>query len=208
MPHKTIEIDTGKMKRAFPQLKSDVINTLTFGRIDLEELDATYFHVAVLIVGLGIANYVAYVIGTLLRLKIVSVLLSILFPLTPLMGFFYLFVYSYIAASVYVFMLSDEDGNFKNYMYVVLLASVHLPFAIIIVNFAEGIIKIFSWSLFDIIFFGCFGLLALFSDYFCHKNLTRGRHFENKSQKVNFILVSLILNFGAYLVIFPLLYAH
>lgn len=204
----TIEIDTGKIRKLVPQLKRDVTNTLTLGRIDLEELDATYFHIAALVIGLGLANYIAYVVGTLLRLKILTALLSILFSLTPIMGFFYLLVYAYISGSVYAFMLSEDHADLKNYMYIALLGGVHLPFAIVLVNFTEGILKGLFGSFFTLFFFVCFGALGLFSDYFCRTNLTNGRHFEGSTQKLHFTVVSLVLNMGAYLAIFPLLYVH
>ncbi|KAI5171435.1 hypothetical protein PAEPH01_1621 [Pancytospora epiphaga] len=208
MGHKTIEIDTGKIQNSIPRIFNDIRNTLILKRVDLEELHASTFQVVITVMVLGVSNYLAYIIGTLLRLKIINALISVLSPIASVLAMLYLAFYAYVAGNVYTFLLSDDNREIKNYMYVVMLGTVHLPFAIIIVNFTEGILKGLFGNIFKIFFFLCFGSIALFSEYFCRKNITLGRHFDNELQKILFISVSFFINMGAFLVFFPLFYIH
>lgn len=208
MPSKTVEIDTDKMKSAIPRILSDIRNTLTLKRMDLEELDASTLQISITIIVLGLANYAAYIMGTLLRLKIINAIISALSPVTSILAILYLVLYSYMAGSVYAFMLSEDDRDLKNYMYIALLGTVHLPLAIIIVNFTEGILKGLFGSIFQVFYFVCFGGIGLFSECFCRKNITAGRHFEDSMQGISFICVSFLINLGAFLVFFPLFYIH
>lgn len=208
MPPKTIEIDIDKTRGAIPRIFSDIRNTLTLKRMDLEELDVSTLQISITILVLGIANYTAYIVGTLLRLKIINAIISVLSPVTSILAILYLTLYSYMAGSVYVFMLSEDDRDLRNYMYIAILGTVHLPLAIVVVNFTEGILRGLFGRIFQAFYFICFGGIGLFSEYFCRKNITAGRHFEDTVQKISFVCVSLLLNLGAFLVFFPLFYIH
>lgn len=198
--------DIRKIDRVFPQLRRDVKSTLLLERVELESLDITVFHVLLLIFLTGFCNYTAFIVGSLLRIRLAVFLSSILFPIGPFMGVVYMLAYSYVAACVYAFMLSDESGSVKGYMYVVLLGSVHLPAGILVVQLSEGLLSGLFGRVFHSVFFLAFGLIGLFSDSFCRRNLVRGRHFLDGMQRRNFVLVSLLLNLSAYLFIFPLFY--
>ncbi|KAI4292017.1 hypothetical protein PAPHI01_1291 [Pancytospora philotis] len=207
MPGKTVEIDTDKVKGTFSRVFSDIGKALTFQEIDTTGFYASYTDIIVLVIVLSIANYIAYVIGSLLRLRLLTTVISIIFPIQPLFGIVYSTIFAYVAAAIYAYLLHDSQADLKTYMYITLLGGVHLPIAIVIVNFTEGGLSKLS-SLFKMWFYICFGLLALHSDYFCRKNITQGRLFESNAQWTGFVAISLAMHIGAYVVLYPLIYVH
>lgn len=195
MPSGTITVDPSVLDTV-PQVKSNVLDALLFSSIDIDELSVSYFQTFILISIISLSTYLAYVLSALLRLKIFKFILSIIFPAIPLLGCLAICLYAYIASCVYAELLSDKNRSIVKYMYVCLLGGVYLPLAVFMVNLMN--------SLYFIFFIG----VGLYSEYFCRSSLTMGRHFEDKKQRNSFILMSMLLNIGFYVLILPLFFTH
>lgn len=193
MASNSLVADTSKIASVFPQLKNDLISTLKLEQIDIDNLHVSYFHILFLVIFLGMANYISFTAAALLRFRIVSVVLSIIFPVTPILGCLFLFLFAYASSCIYAFLLSDARHCRRKYMYVCLLASILLPPAIAVANLFGSLLI-------------SFGILGLFSDYTCRRCLTLGRHFEDRTHWLCFIAISLLFNLGVYTIIFPMFY--
>lgn len=208
MPKKTVEVDPEEVKGAWSKVTGDMLKSFTLQNVNVQNFKASYFHIVIMVILVFISNYLAYVAGTLLRLKIVTAIFSIIVPVFPIFGLVYTIAYAFVAAGIYAHIYNDTVPDVKTYMYIVLLGGVHLPIAIVLINFAKGMLRGILGPIYQIIYILCFGFITAYSEHFCRTHITGNRRFESAWQQNMALGISILLNLGAYFIFYPLFYIH
>ena len=186
----TVTVDADKTAALMDRIADDVCSAVVMR--NPRTTDSSIFQMLTLLVLLGILNYAAYILSSLVQLQLFKAISHIIIPVFPLIGCCAVAVFTYISAVTYASYLGDAKRTVHD-MYIVLLGSVFLPLAIFVANISGYYIL-------------CYALVGLFSDVYCRKALTAGRIFENAKQKGYFVFVSLLMNLGFYIIIFPLFF--
>lgn len=175
----------------FLLIQNHIISVLTLTPLDLTYVKINMIHFVLVLVIYSLLFYLSYLISVLFKFKLVKMAMNIMIPSYSLYSCITIIILSFIGGKVYSIFLNDN--SIKNY-YLVLLACGYLPIIILLsIIFAD----------FLNVFYLCAGIA---SDYFLRSSLNYNREWERNRDKIYFITISMLMNIGAYWILFPLIY--
>ncbi|OQS54403.1 hypothetical protein EHP00_1840 [Ecytonucleospora hepatopenaei] len=159
--------------------------------VDLSETPINILHFLLLAFLNTCLIFCAHLIRLICSVNLFKLALNIVSPLYILFGCVFMIVLSMVGGWVYGIFL-DEMSLSNSYL--VMLSTGYMPYVMLItIIFVDlsGIISI------------CAGIAA---EYFLRSSLLKHRAFESKIDKIYFVVVSMLLNVGAYWFIYPLFF--
>lgn len=193
-PRGSVAVNSEQVRRSLPSLENDIVAALLLGPIDIRGMKPPYINLFLLTVILALCNFLASLAGELLHLKLLNVVMHILFPVWAVVGIVVLIIFSYVAAVTYMQYLEAYRESVLVFAYVCLLASVYLPVAIIV------------GSLLPSFFYISYGTAGVLASIICQRSFSQGRHFASYTQEVYFVVISVAMNLGFYIILALLFY--
>ena len=190
-------------KSSFEIIKTHLFHLYTLRSIDIDiegnlnendqVIKINFIHFLLLALVTTLVTFAAYLIRLLLSLKIAKFAVNAFLPYYIALGLIASIILSIIGGKIYSIFL-DIDGLYLGLFYLVLLSTNYIPIIMLLSIFMRDL---------ESIFLICGGICA---DFFLRNSLMRRRRFTDKKDKIYFIVISMLMNVGAYWFIYPLFF--
>ncbi|KAL6121745.1 hypothetical protein NUSPORA_01305 [Nucleospora cyclopteri] len=172
-------------------VESNIKSVFMLKPVDLTQTKIGLLHYMVVSTIYSILLYTSFLIKKIIELRIASLAASLVFPVFPIIGCFFIILTSFIIGRIYGLFLNEH--SLKNY-YLVLLSFGYLSIVILISSILGDLSGIF---------YICAGIA---SDYFLRESLVKGKEWTSQKDEYYFITISMVMNIGLYWAILPLFF--